>query len=66
MNAVQRVVVRVDAAIEMGMGHLMRCLSLARALAGDGANVFFLLRNHAAGLTRLIEGEGQSACPRDL
>ena len=60
MNAVQRVVIRVDASIEMGMGHLMRCLSLARALADDGANVFFLLRSHAAGLTRLIEGEGHS------
>ncbi|MGY2905011.1 UDP-2,4-diacetamido-2,4,6-trideoxy-beta-L-altropyranose hydrolase [Bradyrhizobium sp. URHC0002] len=60
MNAVQRVVVRVDASIEMGMGHLMRCLSLARDLADDGANVFFLLRSHAAGLTGLIEGEGHS------
>lgn len=60
MNAVQRVVIRVDASVEMGMGHLMRCLSLARALADDGAKVFFLLRSHAAGLTRLIEGEGHS------
>ena len=60
MNAVQRVVVRVDASTEMGMGHLMRCLSLARALADDGAKAFFLLRSHAAGLTRLIEGEGHA------
>jgi UDP-2,4-diacetamido-2,4,6-trideoxy-beta-L-altropyranose hydrolase len=60
MNAVQRVVVRVDASIEMGMGHLMRCLSLARALADNGARVFFLLRSHAAGLTPLIEGGGHS------
>jgi UDP-2,4-diacetamido-2,4,6-trideoxy-beta-L-altropyranose hydrolase len=60
MNPVQRVVIRVDASIEMGMGHLMRCLSLARALADDGTNVFFLLRSHAAGLTGLIEGEGHS------
>ena len=60
MNAVQRVVVRVDASIEMGMGHLMRCLSLARALADEGAKVLFLLRSHAAGLTGLIEREGHS------
>jgi UDP-2,4-diacetamido-2,4,6-trideoxy-beta-L-altropyranose hydrolase len=61
MNAVQRIVVRVDASTEMGMGHLMRCLSLARDLADDhGANVFFLLRSHAAHLTGLIEGEGHS------
>lgn len=60
MNAVQRVVVRVDASTEMGMGHLMRCLSLARDLADDGASVVFLLRSHATRLTGLIEGEGHS------
>ncbi|XSC48122.1 UDP-2,4-diacetamido-2,4,6-trideoxy-beta-L-altropyranose hydrolase [Bradyrhizobium sp. RDT10] len=60
MKAVQRVVIRVDASTEMGMGHLMRCLSLARALADDGATVLFLLRSHAARLTRLIEGEGHT------
>lgn len=60
MSAVQRVVIRVDASIEMGMGHLMRCLSLARAFANDGVSVFFLLRSHAAGMTRLIEGEGHA------
>jgi UDP-2,4-diacetamido-2,4,6-trideoxy-beta-L-altropyranose hydrolase len=57
MNSVQQIVIRVDASIEMGMGHLMRCLSLARAWADDGAKVLFLLRRHAAGLTHLIEGE---------
>ena len=60
MNAVQRVVVRVDASTEMGMGHLMRCLSLARDLADDDARVIFLLRSHAARLAGLIEGEGHA------
>jgi UDP-2,4-diacetamido-2,4,6-trideoxy-beta-L-altropyranose hydrolase len=60
MNAVQRVVVRVDASTKMGMGHLMRCLSLARDLADDGARVVFLLRSHASRLAGLIEGEGHS------
>jgi UDP-2,4-diacetamido-2,4,6-trideoxy-beta-L-altropyranose hydrolase len=60
MNAVQRVVVRVDASTEMGLGHLMRCLSLARGLTDDGAEVFFLLRSHAAGMKGLIETEGHS------
>lgn len=60
MNSEQRIVIRVDASIEMGMGHLMRCLSLARALADDGTKAFFLLRGHAAGLTHLIEGEGHA------
>ena len=61
MNAAQRVVIRVDASTEMGMGHLMRCLSLARALADDGVKVSFLMRGHAAGLTHLIEREGHAA-----
>ncbi len=60
MDGVKRVVIRVDASTEMGMGHLMRCLSLARVLADDGAAVLFLLRSHAAGLVRLIEGEGHA------
>lgn len=60
MNGVKRVVIRVDASTEMGMGHLMRCLSLAGVLADDGAAVLFLLRSHAAGLVQLIEGEGHA------
>lgn len=56
----QKVVIRVDASLEMGMGHLMRCLALAGALAHDGAKVSFLLRSHAANLARLIEGEGHA------
>jgi UDP-2,4-diacetamido-2,4,6-trideoxy-beta-L-altropyranose hydrolase len=44
----------------MGMGHLMRCLSLANALAGDGTKAFFLLRSHAAALSGLIEGQGHA------
>lgn len=61
MNAVQRVVVRVDASVAMGMGHLMRCLSLARALADDGAEILFVLRGYAAGLAGLIGSEGHAA-----
>jgi len=40
----------------------MRCLSLARARADEGAEVLFLLRSHAAALTTLIRGEGHSVC----
>jgi UDP-2,4-diacetamido-2,4,6-trideoxy-beta-L-altropyranose hydrolase len=58
MNTAQRVVIRVDASVVMGLGHLTRCLSLARHLADGGARVIFLLRSHAARLAGLIEGEG--------
>jgi UDP-2,4-diacetamido-2,4,6-trideoxy-beta-L-altropyranose hydrolase len=58
MSAVRRVVIRVDASVGMGMGHLTRCLSLANALADDGSKVVFLLRSHAAALAPLVEAGG--------
>lgn len=53
-----RVIFRVDGAVEMGMGHLTRCLTLAGALAERGARSCFLMRGHAAGLAWLVEREG--------
>lgn len=61
MSCIERVVIRADASVEMGMGHLMRCLSLADALKDDGTDVHFLLRSHAAALTGLIEANGHAA-----
>jgi UDP-2,4-diacetamido-2,4,6-trideoxy-beta-L-altropyranose hydrolase len=60
MSLIKRVVIRVDASVEMGMGHLMRCMSLANVLAEEGTEVFFLLRSHAAALTGLIEADGHA------
>lgn len=60
MSLIKRVVIRVDASVEMGMGHLVRCMSLANALAEEGTEVFFLLRSHAAALTGLIEADGHA------
>ena len=61
MSCTERVVIRVDASVEMGMGHLIRCLSLADALKDDGTEVHFLVRSHAAALTGLIEANGHAA-----
>ena len=57
-NSMQRAVFRVDASVQIGMGHLTRCLTLANALAERGAKSCFLLRSHAAGLVALVEGNG--------
>ncbi|MBM7484102.1 UDP-2,4-diacetamido-2,4,6-trideoxy-beta-L-altropyranose hydrolase [Bradyrhizobium sp. USDA 3686] len=56
MKCMQQTVVRVDASVQMGMGHLTRCLTLANALAEGGIRSCFLLRGHAAGLASLVEG----------
>ena len=55
-----RVVFRVDGAVEMGMGHLTRCLTLAGALAEVGVTSCFLMRGHAAGLAELVERAGHA------
>jgi UDP-2,4-diacetamido-2,4,6-trideoxy-beta-L-altropyranose hydrolase len=56
----RQVVFRVDASVEMGLGHLTRCLTLADALAADGARSCFLMRSHAAGLAYLAESRGHA------
>ncbi|OSJ21471.1 UDP-2,4-diacetamido-2,4,6-trideoxy-beta-L-altropyranose hydrolase [Bradyrhizobium japonicum] len=56
----KQVVFRVDASVEMGLGHLTRCLTLADALASGGARSCFLMRSHAAGLAHLVESHGHA------
>lgn len=40
----RKIAIRVDASVAMGMGHLMRCLSLARALKEAGVAPIFVCR----------------------
>jgi hypothetical protein len=64
-----RVVIRADASIEMGSGHVMRCLTLADALRERGADVHFICRDlpgHPALLQgRLIRERRPAADPQD-
>jgi UDP-2,4-diacetamido-2,4,6-trideoxy-beta-L-altropyranose hydrolase len=41
-----RVVFRVDASLQIGIGNVMRCLTLAQVLKENGANVEFICRKH--------------------
>ncbi|NPA72026.1 MAG: UDP-2,4-diacetamido-2,4,6-trideoxy-beta-L-altropyranose hydrolase [Gammaproteobacteria bacterium] len=53
-----KVVIRVDASIKIGIGHVMRCLTLAEALKSNGAEVSFICRAHKGHLIEQIEQKG--------
>ena len=55
-----KVVFRTDASIEMGTGHVMRCLTLANALKKQGAECHFICRAHKGHLIPLIIEHGHS------
>lgn len=53
-----RFLIRVDASLTMGSGHVMRCLSLATALREHGHDVRFVCRQHQGHLSALLENQG--------
>ncbi len=55
------VVFRCDASIQIGSGHVMRCLTLADALSKKGANCHFIIRLHKGNMADFIEQRGYEA-----
>lgn len=55
-----RVAVRADSGTEMGVGHIMRCLTLLDQLAGrlENLEALFVCREHLGHLAALIEARG--------
>ncbi|WP_238348334.1 UDP-2,4-diacetamido-2,4,6-trideoxy-beta-L-altropyranose hydrolase [Pseudomonas sp. RW10S2] len=54
----KRMVFRVDASTDIGIGHVMRCLTLADALVLRGAHCEFICRMHPGHQSRLIAARG--------
>lgn len=52
------VVFRTDASLQIGTGHVMRCLTLADALNGQGVECRFICRAHPGNLIELIRKKG--------
>jgi len=52
------IVFRVDASLDIGSGHVMRCLTLANTLSELGANISFICREHPGNLLELIQDRG--------
>lgn len=53
-----RVIIRTDASVEIGSGHLMRCLTLADQLRNDGSEVAFVCRDLPGGMFDLLQARG--------
>lgn len=49
---------RVDASLQIGSGHVMRCLTLADALKAQGAECHFISRDHPGNLLETIRQRG--------
>lgn len=53
-----KIVVRADASLTMGSGHIMRCLTLADRLKQQGHDITFICREHDGHLADLIGQKG--------
>lgn len=53
-----RVAFRADASVQIGTGHVMRCLTLADALRAHGHECLFICRDHPGNLSDLIDQYG--------
>lgn len=56
-----KVAFRVDASLDIGTGHVMRCLTLADALRERGAQCLFIGREHAGHMLEAIRRRGHEA-----
>lgn len=57
-----QVFIRADASLQMGTGHVMRCMTLARALRQRGVTVSFVSREIPGHLCDFVEDEGFAIC----
>jgi UDP-2,4-diacetamido-2,4,6-trideoxy-beta-L-altropyranose hydrolase len=54
MTLAMKFVFRTDASLQMGSGHVMRCLTLADALKAQGADCHFISREHPGHLLEVM------------
>jgi UDP-2,4-diacetamido-2,4,6-trideoxy-beta-L-altropyranose hydrolase len=52
--------IRTDASVQIGIGHVMRCLTLAEALRRIGAECCFISRDHPGNMIGMIRQRGFS------
>lgn len=52
------IMIRTDASLQSGTGHVMRCLTLAEALRQRGATCRFVCRAHPGNLIEFVQNRG--------
>ena len=50
--------IRTDASLQIGSGHMMRCLTLAKTLRENGHFVQFITREHVGHLADFVREQG--------
>ncbi|WP_350648856.1 UDP-2,4-diacetamido-2,4,6-trideoxy-beta-L-altropyranose hydrolase [Pseudomonas sp. HY13-MNA-CIBAN-0226] len=53
-----KIAFRVDASLEIGIGHVMRCITLAQALTLKGSECEFICREHEGNLIAVVRSKG--------
>ncbi|OES46061.1 UDP-2,4-diacetamido-2,4,6-trideoxy-beta-L-altropyranose hydrolase [Domibacillus iocasae] len=53
-----KIAIRTDASVEIGTGHVMRCLTLAKQLVQEGMEIIFICRAFKGNSISYIETEG--------
>lgn len=54
----KKIIIRTDASVEIGSGHVMRCLTIADHLKGRGCNVQFWMEPLAGNLINFVAQQG--------
>ena len=57
-KSLMKIAFRADASLQMGSGHVMRCLTLADALKAQGVHCHFISREHSGHLLEVIRQRG--------
>ena len=53
-----KVIIRTDSSQKIGLGHVMRCLTLSEELRSIGVKVEFITRNHMGNISEYIKNKG--------
>lgn len=58
LNKSNLIYIRADSSLQMGSGHIERCITLSKELKKKGINVIFICRSHNGSMERRIKSEG--------